>query len=336
MKKYKLFNLLFSITVFALIFTGCKKDNSSSPTLTIGQTSEQVQNADQEDAVTDRSDQTTDNTLDQLQANNYIVPSTKAAGSVTITVTKSDSTTFPKTITIVYNQYHDSTAGEKFVLNGEIDVTVTTPIPSKVYLISRAITFKSFSVTTDSTTYSVSGLRTVTRNSLTYEVRPKLAGIRFVITDSIDANTNWSVTTTGSPDSLKFTRHVRRVRKSDINFVNVNTASTKWSQIVLVTYPHLDTIIWTGTITGINENNNGYTRTITTPLQGTWYSGSPVLIAGAVSLNISSTPSESYTITFMRDLPNHPYKTLVTVTNTVTNKTWSFDRSFGNKFFKSW
>jgi len=324
--------------LFVFIFAGCKKSSSTTTTTSSTNTNaEQTQNSDVQDAVSERSEQDADNTVDQLQANNYVVPSSKASGSVTITVNHPDSTTFPKTITIVYSNYQDSTAGEKFVYNGEIMVNVSVaPSAASNLLTTRIFTFDNFSITTDSTTITVSGERTVTRLSEKFQIIPGLKGIRVVLTDSIDANTTWAITTTNSPDSLHFTREVRRERTSDINFVNINASATKWNQIVLVTYPHLDTIMWTGTVKGVNEAGNDYTKTITTTLKGTWYSGSPVLIAGEMTLNIAASTPLNFTILFQRDLPNHPFKTLVTVTNTATSKSWSFDRSFYGKFFKWW
>ncbi len=337
MKTNKFWNLLMVAALVAFMFTGCKKESSSSTPTTATTNAEQTQNSDVQDAVADRSEQDADNTVDQLQANNYVVPSTKTSGSVTITVNHPDSTTFPKTVSIVYSNYQDSTSGEKFVYNGEIDVDITLP-PTALGLVynKRVFTFKSFSITTDSTVITVSGERTVTRISEKFYPLPDFKGLRIVIMDSIDANTTWSITTIGSPDSLHFTREVRRIRTSDINFINVNATAIKWNQIVLITYPHLDTIFWQGTVTGVNEAGDNYTKTITTPLQGTWYDGTPVLIAGEMSLNIATPTPLNFTIMFQRDLPDHPFKTLVTVTNVATGKTWSFDRSFWGRFFRWW
>lgn len=336
MKTSKLLNLLMLVAIFAFIFTGCKKDNSSSSStsgLTNQQTS-QVQNSDVQDAVADRSEQDADNTVDQLQANNYVTSSIKADVPLAITIkvdgvplTAPDSSSKTKEITLVYTNYADSTSGEKFVYNGEIDVTVST---LSNILTSRVFIFKNFSITTDSTTITVSGTRTVTRLSEKYSIVTEpngLKGIRIIAKDTIVANTTWALTTTGSPDTLKFTRNVNRGRISNINFENSNQG-TKWTSIIFITYPHLDTISWTGNITGQDEAGDNYSKTITTtPLELTWYDGTPVLIAGTMDLTVSSTVPVTYTITFKRDLPSHPFKTLVTVTNNTTGKTHSFDRS---------
>ncbi len=351
MKTNKLTNFLMLFAIVGLIFTGCKKDNSSSSSSSSGVTSaqaSQAQNSDEQDAVSDRAEQDADNNVDQLQANNYTIPATKGDGSITITLTKgvSDSSTFPKTFSIVYSNYADSSALEKFVFNGEIDVTISLAPNAKNALYTvREYTFKSFSVETDSlsststsnaTTITVSGTRTVTRTSVQYYIIPPLKGIRLVAVDSIDANTTWAITNTGSTDTLHFTRIVRRQRTSDINFININTTATKWKQIVLVSYPHLDTIFWTGTVKGVNEAGDNYSKYITTELQGTWYSGTPVLIAGAITDTIKTTTPSIFGITFKRDLPDHPFRTLVTITNEANGKTHSFDRRFWGFFNKWW
>src|ERR1035437_362899 len=170
--KTRKFKLLMVAAMFGLLINSCNKDNSSpSNDSMTNQQIAQVQNSDVQDAVADKTNQDANNTMDDLQSNNYQVTNLKSAlasGSRIITVDHPDSSTFPKVITIVYSNYQDSTAEESFIKNGEIDITVNAGTDKQ--LITRAFTFKSFSVTTDSTTVIVSGTRTVTRTKQTLKV----------------------------------------------------------------------------------------------------------------------------------------------------------------------
>jgi hypothetical protein len=337
-KKLQYFLLIAALS--GLLFTGCKKDgtsSSSSSSLTNQQVA-QVQNSDVQDAVADKSDQDVDNTMNDLQANNYQTSNLKAAsasGSRIVTVTQGgeDSTTFPKIITIVYSNYQDSTADESFVKNGEIDITVTAG--TNKLLVTRAFTFKGYSVTTDSTTVTVNGTRTVESSSFSFKFNG-LTSLRLSIADNITANLSYAIVKTGQTDSLKFTRIVSKLRTTILHYDNIGGIT--WKTFDFKNILVKDTVTFSGAVTGVNERGDNYTKTVSssTPIVVTFYRGTPVVTSGTMDLSVTGTTTASYTITYKEDLPNHPYKTLVTVTNNTTLKTHSFDRRFGRKFIKWW
>jgi hypothetical protein len=341
MKTAKFHYFLIIAAVFSYMLTGCQKDSnstSSSGSLANQQIA-QVQNSDVQDAVADKSDQDVDKSIDELQANNYQVSTTKSAfeseyGSKTITVDHPDSTYFPKLITIVYVNYQDSTADERFVKNGEIDIVVSATGADK-QLITKTHTFKGYSVTTDSTTVTINGTRTVTRTAHNHKYNG-LSSLRLVTTDNIAANLSYAIVKTGQTDTLKFTRIVSKLRTSILHYDNVG--GTTWKLISFKNNLSKDTITFSGTVTGVNEKGENYTKTISSasPLIISFYKGTPVVVSGTMDLTVTGTTAASYTVTYKEDLPNHPYKTLVTVTNNTTLKSHSFDRRFGSKFTKWW
>ena len=331
-KEIKFLLLFFAICAF--LITGCKKETSKT-SFTLTEVA-QVQNSDVQDAIADKNDQDVDNSLDQLQVVNYIssnLKSVSVSGSRIITVDHPDSTTFPKVITIVYSNYQDSTADEKFVKNGEIDVTVTASGNDK-QLVTRAQTFKNFSVTTDSTTVTIMGTRTVARTAHNHKFTG-LVSLRLTTTDNITANLSYAITKTGVSDTLKFTRIVSKVRKGYLHYLN--TGGITWPSVRFKNIVATDTVTYSGTVTGINEKGNSYSKTVsvTTPLVVIFYKGTPVISSGTIDLSITGTSTVSFTITFMED-PFHPHLTLVTVTNLSTLKSHSFDRRFSRKFTKWW
>jgi hypothetical protein len=337
MKAMKIKILLTMLAIFGFLITGCKKDNSTATTTKFTtQQVAQVQNSDVQDAIAEKTDQDIDKTLDQLEVSNYQVPVGKSlttGGSLVITVTHPDSTTFPKLITLVYTNFQDSTALESFVKNGEIDISVNAAASDK-QLITRVQTFKHFSVTTDSTTFTVNGTRTVARTAHSFKFYG-MAGSRFTATDNITGDLSYSITKTGVSDTLKFTRIVNRVRKAFLHYDNFGGA--KWKLARFRVNLSKDTITWSGTVTGVNEKGDPYTKTVSsaTPLIVTFYKGTPVITSGIMDYTVTGTTAASFTITF-KDDPNHPRNTLITVTNNVTNAVNSFDRRFSRKFRRWW
>lgn len=322
------------VAACGLMFTSCNKVKTPAGALS-AQESSLAENSDVQDAVADKNEQEIDNTLDQLQVGNYSTSSLKDAlvsGTRTITVDHPDSTTFPKVITIVYSNFQDSTANESFVKNGEIDITVTLAGGNK-QLVTRAQIFKDFSITTDSTTVTVRGTRTVTRTAINPEFNG-FTSLRLVITDHIVADLSYALTKTGISDTLNFTRVVSKVRNAYLHYSNVGGAT--WQTIIFRNTPAKDTITWYGTVTGLNEYNESYSKSVaqSDPITMIFYKGTPVLASGTMDLTIGES-SASYTITFMED-PAHPHMTLVTVTNTVTDKTHTFVRRFSRKFVRWW
>jgi hypothetical protein len=331
------FRLFFFLFAGSLSMYSCKKDSSTTTTnpLTSAQTI-QVQNSDAQDAVADKTEEDIDSKLDELQNNNYAVAGMKSYLSnlndtVVITVDHSDTTNFPKVVTLTYYNYKDSSAFENITKNGTITVTITSANPTHRKLISRAFVFDNFAVTTDSTTVILNGTRLVSRQKASVKFTGLLS-VRFSVTDAITAATRWAVVTTGKTDTLKFTRNVNKVRTAVSHFRNV---IYKPGDLLHFWFRHVassDTITYTGTVMGINEENNTYTKTITSPLTVTDYKGSLVVSAGIITYVVGT---DSYEVTFKMD-PAHKHLTLVTITNNLTGKTVSFDRRFGRVFRRWW
>jgi hypothetical protein len=335
--RLKHYSVIVMIAImFGFIVSSCNKDTSSAGNTMSALQLAAVQNSDVQDAVADKSEQDIDKTLDELQSNNYNTSAAKsesAKGTRTIIVDHPDSTTFPKIVTIIYSNYQDSTADESFVRNGEIDIVVTEGATPQ--LITRAFTFKGYSVTTDSTTVAVTGTRTVERTAFTHKLTG-LASLRLSFSDNITANLRFAIIKTGETDSLIFTRVVSKLRTSVLHYDNVGGNS--WLTIRFRNDLSKDTITFSGTVTGVNEKGDNYTKTVSsgTPLTVIFYRGTPVISSGTMDLTIAGETADSFTITYKEDLPNHPHKTLVTVTNNLTNATHSFDRIFGRKFLRWW
>lgn len=336
MKTRKIEYLLIVLATFGLLVVGCKKDNNSSTkaSFTTAQV-DQVQNSDVQDAIAEKTDQDIDKSIDQLQVSNYQVPlgkSLSTTGSLVITVDHPDSTTFPKVVTLVYTNFQDSTAFESFVKNGEIDINITSSTDKQ--LVTRVYTFKHFSIKTDSTTFTINGVRTVARIARTFKFLGT-KGARFTATDNITANLSYAITKTGVSDTLKFTRVVARLRKAYLHYSNYGGAV--WKLARFRTNMSKDTVTYSGTVTGINEKGDPYTKTVSSasPLLVTFYLGTPVISSGTMDYAVTGTSASSYTITFKED-PNHPRYTLITVTNNATLATNSFDRRFGRKFRRWW
>lgn len=331
-----IFRLSFFFIAGSLLISSCKKESSTSSTnpLTSQQTI-QVQNSDAQDAIADKTEEDIDNKLDELQNNNYVVANMKSyiaspTDTVIITVNHPDTTFFPKVVTLTYYNYKDSSAFENITKNGEIIVTINRPDVSHPRLISRAFIFNHFSVTTDSTTIILNGTRTVSREKAAVKFNG-LQSVRISVTDNITAATNWAVATTGKTDTLKFTRNVNKVRIAVSHFRNVIYLP---GDLIYINFRHIassDSITYTGTVTGINEESSTYTKTITSPLIVTDYKGSLVVSAGKITYVVGT---DSYDIAFQVD-PAHKHFTLVTITNNLTGTTKSFDRRFG-RIFKRW
>jgi hypothetical protein len=326
--------LLLLLALFALLITGCKKDSTTTK-LTLTQIA-QVQNSDVQDAIADKNDQDVDNLMDQLQVANYTLigsglKSESLSGTRTLTVDKQDSVTFPKTITIVYANFTDNTADETFVKNGEIDITVTVTGNDK-QLVTRTQTFKNFSIKTDSTTIKVNGSRTVVRSAKNFKYTG-FTSLRFTITDNITANLSFAITKTGVSDTLKFTRVVSKTRKAYLHYTNAG--GNTWQTIKFINAPAQDTVTSSGSVSGVNEKGENYTKTVdgATPLTLIFYQGvSPVLASGTMVLTAGTA---SFTISFKQD-PVFPRLTLVTVTNNNTQATHTFDRKLARKLIKWW
>jgi hypothetical protein len=250
---------------------------------------------------------------------------------VVITVDHPDTTTFPKVVTLTYYNYKDSTAFENLVKNGKITVTITSANPTHRKLVSRLFAFSNFSVTTDSTTFTLNGTRFVNRQSVAFKYKA-LQSVRIAVIDNITSAMKFAVVTTGKTDTLHFTRNVNRVRTAITHFRNVLYRPVDLIHFYFMHIASSDSIKYTGVVTGINEKGDSYSNTITSPLIVTNYRGSLVISSGAMTDVVGSN---SFDITFKED-PLHKHFTLVTVTNNQTGKTKSFDRRFGLMFRRWW
>jgi hypothetical protein len=255
------------------------------------------------------------------------------SGGLVITVDHPDSTTFPKVITLVFTNFQDSTADESFVINGELDITVTANGSDK-QLITWDQTFKQFSVTTDSTVFTLNGTRTVERTAHTFSFKGA-EGLRVTATDNITGSLSYAITKIGTSDTLKFTRVLSRLRNAIFHFDNLG--GIYWQNRLLRFNLSKDTVTWSGTVTGINEKGDPYSKTVgaSTPLIVNFFLRTPVITSGIMEYTTTGSTPASYTITFKED-PDHPRFTMITVTNNTTLKTFTFDRRFGRKFRRWW
>jgi hypothetical protein len=335
--KRFVFRLIFLIVVGGLTLYSCKKDSSTpSKTSLTSQQSMQVQNADAQDAIADKTEEDIDNKLDELQNNNYAVTGVKSylanpTDTVVITVDHPDTTTFPKVVTLTYFSYRDSSANENIVKNGKITVTITSANPNFRKLISRAFVFSNFAVTTDSTTFILNGTRIVSRQKASLKYNG-IQTLRVSVTDNITASTNFAIVATGKTDTLRFTRNVNKVRTAVYHFRNVIYRPLDPIHFLYRFVASSDTISYTGTVTGIDEKGDAYSKTITSPLVVTLYRGSFVISSGAITY-VAGT--DSYDISFEVD-PSHKHFTLVTIKNNLTGNSMTFDRRFGRIFRRWW
>jgi hypothetical protein len=325
--------LFFFVAAVSLSLSSCKKDSSGSGNPLTSQQTIQVQNSDAQDALADKTEEDIDNNLEELQNNYYVVATSKSfdagtpTNTVVITVDHPDTITFPKVITINYYTYKDSSANESIIKNGKITITVSKNVPNHARLFSRVFVFTNFSVTTDSTTIIINGTRTVTRAKDAIKFNG-ITSARISVTDNITANMSFAVATTGITDTLKFTRVVNKVRIAVSYFKNASLTGLNFKHI-----DSSDTLTYSGTVTGINEKGDAYTKAITIPLIITNYKGSLVVSSGDMTYTIGTTAY--YQISFKAD-PSNKHLTLVTVTNITTGNSRSFDRRFGRIFKKWW
>jgi hypothetical protein len=335
MKRYRIPKFILICSIGAALISGCTKDDGSDSSKLTSRQITQVQNLDLQDALDDIVDQDADNTMDELQAQNYSVPvarSTSVSGSITITVDHPDSTFFPKIVTIVYSNYQSGLSDETFIRNGEIDVVITSQ--QNKQLITRNFTFKDFSVTTDSTVVTVKGSRTVARTSQNLKYNG-FQSLRIATTDQITSELEFSIVRIGDTDTLKYTRAASKVRNAILHFENIG--GNTWKTIRFRSTPSKDTITYSGSVTGKNEKGGSYSKTVkaSNPVVIIFFEGVPVMTSGTLDYIVTGSIPSSYTITYKQD-PSHPRLTLVTVVNNTTQATHSFDRKLGRRHLRWW
>ena len=335
MEKFKSGIYVAVFLIGGLVLTNCSKEDNLAPSsndFTANETG-QVENADVQDAVADQITQDIDNTADELQNSSYQTDDLSSAritgGSRTITVDHPDSTTFPKVVTIIYTNWSDSTAIDTFVKNGEIDIVVNCPDPEK-RLITREYTFKNFSVTTDSTVISVSGTRTVTRQNDSIFWDTEHFRARMAATDHITANLTFTLTNINNNESSEFTRVVDRTRNA-ICWYRLSYMHRHWFGRHMASN---DTITWTGTVTGVDENGFNYQKQITDPVVMHAYRGTLVIISGTVDFTGGSGDTAfSYEFSYQQQA-GHPFVTEVTVTNNLDGTSKTFQRRWSRRFVR--
>jgi len=290
----------------------------------------QVTNADNQDAIADKTDQDIDKTLDALQNNGFNAANTetslKSDNSIQITVDKDDSTTFPKVVKIIFNNYKDSAGNESFIKNGEIDIVVTAPSTNKKLTV-KTQTFLNFSVATDSSTVTISGVRAVKRQEFSSYFE-SATQINTTITDSIIGALNYSVTS--GTDSYTFTRIIAKKRTAMRHYVKL--APFKWKDNI-----GKDTLEYTGTVGGVNEKGFIYTKTFTNaaPLKVIFSNTKSVIISGTMEYSVTNESKETslYTLKFSESTKNSG-KTQIIIINDKTGKTYTLDRKLNRKYRK--
>ena len=338
MKTSKL-HLLAIALLIGLSITSCKKSDNSGNTLT-GSEVAVSQDAESQDAQADQVDQSTDNITDALESNNFSATKSATIGGPAITITSSGGKTqsdtsvaaFPKTITLDFTAAGDSTVnGEKFKQSGKIIITVerTKSVGAWKNFIKRTITFQSYTVANDSASFSITGSRVVKR--LNFSVYPIITTVdaylaatklRASATDSINSNLLFTVTC--GQYSKSFTRVVKRTRQAMAHFEKA-AQGLFWHQ----TYRN-DTLVFKGSVTGVNLMDSTYTRIIADNAPITFTRCAllvPVISSGTLDV---TNGTRSATITYSNDA----CQTVVTVTNS-KGKTRVFDRKL-NRLFRKW
>jgi hypothetical protein len=177
----------------------------------------------------------------------------------------------------------------------------------------------------------MNGTRIVSRQKASLKYNG-IQTLRVSVTDNITAATNFAIVATGKIDTLRFTRNVNKVRTAVYHFRNVIYRPLDPIHFLFRYVASSDTISYTGTVTGIDEKGDAYSKTITSPLEVTLYRGSFVISSGAITY-VAGT--DSYDISFEVD-PSHKHFTLVTIKNNLTGNSMTFDRRFGRIFRRWW
>jgi hypothetical protein len=308
-----------------------------------------TQDAESQDAVSSKVESDVDNTADNVESNDFNTTLSKAALDNGITVSNisnnsptangPDTTNFPKTITLVYN-LSDTINGEHITQTGTVTITVNVPSGKKPWrnFITRTVTFANFKVTTDSSSFTTNGTRTIKRISVTTTPNPIVQtgasttlSKTVTIVDSITSSLTFNILYGTVNDTV--TRIVNRTRTSVLNYVRAamaipaNANIHKWIAI-----PKLNTVTLNGTVTGRNAKGSAYTRLITTPLVGSFCQHFPYnpMLAGVMTLTIGSdTP---FTITYVADAAD--CKTTATITRNGVTK--PLNRKLSLSFKKWW
>jgi hypothetical protein len=326
--NYLLAIALLSIALVVGIFVvGCKKDNSSNNNPLANNDVAIAQDAESQDAVADNIDQSIDNKMTDIEENGFNSSKQKSAMTSGDSWTclqagdnKTDTATFPKKITITFG---DTTInGENIKYTGSIVVTDSLSQPKhpwRNYLI-RKIKY-NLVIVSDSSSIIVTGTRTVNRTSIKYTpplTTPNITSFRVDAVDAITANLTFQITCgtyTGT-----FTRVVDRTREAIAHF---EKGTIYWRQASLK-----DTLIYNGSVTGVNLQDSVYSRIITVPVT---FTRCPLLFPVISSGTITATNGTKIaTITYTSDV----CKTKVTITR--GDKVKVFELKINRKYHKWW
>ena len=320
-------SLLISI-VLMVVFSiwGCKKDTQGTDQLG-GSDVTVVQDVESQDAMAENIDQSTDNIIDGLEANDFSgLKSAQTVGpSWSILPSKDTSATaFPKYITLTFDT--DTTLnGEKFKQTGQIIVKLSlleAKYPWRKY-IKREITFSNYTVENDSSSFTITGTRTLKRISIKTnpgKLTLNTTSFSLDVLDSINSNMTFAITCGDYRGS--FTRQVAKTRE----------AIAHYEKGVALWHPALlkDTLIYRGVIKGINLQDSVYSRTIddAKPIVFTRCSSLvPVISSGVINI-VNGT--KTATITYSSD----GCKTSAVVEK--NGKTKEIERKINRKFKKWW
>lgn len=320
--------LIMLTAVFALVFSSCKKDSTSTPASSATQTAT-AQDAESQDALLTNVEQGADNQADALEAAGFAVSDAKSASvngiSISINNNKYDTINFPKIITLNYN-FSDTVNGEIMGQTGQIIITVDTiPVHKKLWWrkhISRTFSFNNFTVTNDSSSFTVNGTRTMQRLNWIQSLSDNKLKLNVEIKDTI--NSSFDIGITCGAYTGSFTRRVKRGRDIKLHYYKVLAGHNIWHPLFT------DTTTFTGNVEGTNLQDSAYSRTITKPLM---YTVCPVwphnILASGEITDIEG--SRLTTITYTPD----GCKNKITATDTNGNVV-KIDRKINRKFKKWW
>ena len=322
--KTRKFILLFAVAgLYGMMFTSCKKDNGSDTLSAIpGNEVAVAQDNESQDAMAENINQSVDNKVDAVETNNFSSLKAGMSDGIDVQVNHPDTTTFPKIITLTYNV--DTTVnGEHMSQTGQINILVeltSTQKPWRRYL-KRTITFPEvnpFTVTSDSLTVVLTGSHIMTRQKYNYSKTVDKSHLD--VLDSINSNLNFAVTSGNFTGS--YTRIAKRTREAIVHF---EKGLVFWRQTF-----RLDSLTYTGSISGVNLKGESYSRTITTPVLFTFcpiVPYNPIISKGEIAI-VNGT--KDATITYSAS----GCKT--TTTLTANGKTKEVTRKINRKFHKWW
>jgi hypothetical protein len=323
-----LFNLILAGAIFSLILTGCKKDDTTNAEITDNTAIAVAQDGESMDALAENNEQSIDNIVDALEANDFKALKSAQAGGPSWHIDHPDTAYFPKTITLTYAA--DTTInGESFMQTGTItivlELTKENGHPWRNYL-KRTINFDNFKVASDSASFTINGSRVMTRKSvsLTPKITPDnfltLTDLRLAVKDSIKANLYFIIKVDSYVDT--FSRVVSKTREAIVHF-HKNTNTSIWRQVLLQ-----DTLQFNGSISGFNLRNEAYSRVITSPIVFTRCALLvPVISSGTMEI---TNGTKTATITYS----NEGCKTKVILE--IDGKTKEIYRKTNRKFYKWW